>query len=99
VELHDLRAWDGTVPVLTGPVYVSIDVDALDPAHAPGVSHFEPGGLTTRQLFDSLHQVAEMDVQIVGADVVEINVERDVHDMTAMVGAKLVRELLGQMLA
>ena len=99
VELHDLRTWDGTVPTLAGAVYVSIDVDALDPAHAPGVSHFEPGGLTTRQLFDSLHQVAAMDVEIVGADVVEINVARDVHEMTAMVGAKLVRELLGLMLA
>ena len=87
------------MPELSGPVYVSVDVDALDPAFAPGISHFEPGGMSSRQLFDSLHQLAGMDITLVGADVVEINVDRDVHDMTAMVGAKLVRELLGLMLS
>ena len=99
VEMHELRSWDDAVPELSGPVYVSVDVDALDPAFAPGISHFEPGGMSSRQLFDSLHQLAGMDITLVGADVVEINVDRDVHDMTAMVGAKLVRELLGLMLS
>ncbi len=99
VEMHELRSWDGAVPELSGPVYVSVDVDALDPAFAPGISHFEPGGMSSRQLIDSLHQLAGMDLTLVGADVVEINVDRDVHDMTAMVGAKLVRELLGLMLS
>jgi len=99
VEVHELRTWDGTVAPLTGPVYLSIDVDGLDPAYAPGVSHHEPGGLTMRQVLQIVHDVAAQDVRVVGADVVEINPDRDIHDMTAMVGAKLVRELLGLMLA
>ncbi len=98
VEVHELRTWDGEVPALSGPVYVSIDVDGLDPAFAPGVSHHEPGGLTMRQVLSIVHQVLGENVELVGADVVEINPQRDIHDMTAMVGAKLVRELLGGML-
>ncbi|MDH3300459.1 MAG: agmatinase [Acidimicrobiia bacterium] len=100
VEVHELRTWDGRLPGdLAGPVYVTIDMDALDPAFAPGVSHHEPGGMTTRQLVDCLHQLATMaaadGIEVVAADIVEINPERDIHDITAMVGAKLVRELLG----
>ncbi len=100
VEVHELRTWDGRLPDdLAGPVYVTIDVDALDPAFAPGISHHEPGGMTTRQLIDCLHQLATTSaVEVVAADIVEINPERDVNDMTAMVGAKLVRELLGLLL-
>ncbi len=95
VEVHEFRSWDGVIPALSGPVYVSVDVDVLDPAFAPGISHFEPGGMSTRQLIDSLHQLQANEVQLVGADVVEINPRRDLNDMTAMVGAKLVRELIG----
>ena len=103
VEVHELRTWDGHLPAdLVGPVYVSIDIDALDPAFAPGISHHEPGGMTTRQLVNCLHQLAAMRadgrVEVVAADIVEINPDRDVNDMTAMVGAKLVRELLGLLL-
>ncbi len=100
VEVHELRMWDGQLPDdLIGPVYVTIDVDALDPAFAPGISHHEPGGMTTRQLVDTLHQLAALDrVQVVAADIVEINPTRDINDMTAMVGAKLARELLGLLL-
>ncbi len=95
VEMLELRTWDGALPEIDGPVYVSIDVDGLDPAFAPGVSHHEPGGLTTRQLLDVLHQLgARPGLTVVGADVVEINPRRDVNDVTAMVGAKLTRELL-----
>ncbi len=97
VEMHEVRTWDGSVPPLTGPVYISVDVDGLDPAYAPGVSHHEPGGLTMRQVLGIIHDVAHSEAQVIGADVVEINPERDIHDMTAMVGAKLVRELLGIM--
>ena len=96
VEMIELWTWDGTVPPIEGPVYVSIDVDGLDPAFAPGVSHFEPGGLTTRQLLDIIHQLGAMpDARPVGADVVEINPRRDLNGVTAMLGAKLVRELIG----
>ena len=95
VEVHELRDWDGTVPAISGPVYVTIDLDALDPAFAPGVSHHEPGGLSTRQLLDALRQIGASGAVLVGADVVELNPTRDVHDVTAMLAAKLVRELLG----
>ena len=101
--MHEIRHWDGSLTRLGGPVYLTIDVDGLDPAFAPGVSHHEPGGLTMRQLLGLIHQLAEQmggegsGVQLVGADIVEINPDRDIHDMTAMVGAKLVREVLGIM--
>jgi len=55
---------------LKTPVYISIDIDALDPAHAPGVSHREPGGLTTRQVIDWIQAI---DQPIVAADIVEYN--------------------------
>jgi agmatinase len=82
--------------VLDGPVYVSIDLDGLDPAHAPGVSHPEPGGLATRDVIDLLHGITG---DVVGADVVEYNPQRDVHDLTAHVAAKLVKEIVGVMAA
>lgn len=98
VEVHELRDWDGTVPPIDGPVYITVDIDALDPAFAPGISHHEPGGMTTRQLLDSIRQIGASDAIVVGADVVELNPVRDVNDVTAMVAAKLTRELLGVVL-
>ncbi len=95
VEMFEIGSWDGSFAAITGPVYISIDVDGLDPAFAPGVSHHEPGGLTMRQVLGIIHDLAAQGVEVVGADIVEINPDRDVHDMTAMVGAKLVRECLG----
>jgi agmatinase len=80
------------VPVLDGPLYVSIDLDGLDPSAAPGVSHHEPGGLSVRQVLDVLHRQR---ARLVGADVVELNPDRDINDMTATVAAKLVKELAG----
>jgi len=74
---------------------VTVDIDALDPAFAPGVSHHELGGLSTRQLLDAIRQIGAGNGVVVGADVVELNPTRDVNDVTAMVAAKLVRELLG----
>ncbi|MDZ3831541.1 MAG: agmatinase [Sphingopyxis sp.] len=79
-----------TVPVLDGPLYISIDLDGLDPSAAPGVAHPEPGGLTVRELIAVLHRQR---APIVGADIVEYNPSRDVGGVTAIVGAKLVREL------
>ncbi|CAK9207115.1 unnamed protein product [Sphagnum troendelagicum] len=76
-------------------VYVSIDVDCLDPAFAPGVSHIEPGGLSFRDVMNILQNLRG---DIVGGDVVEFNPQRDTVDgMTAMVAAKLVRELSAKM--
>ncbi|MBL8652101.1 MAG: arginase family protein [Sphingopyxis sp.] len=78
------------VPVLEGPLYISIDLDGIDPSEAPGVAHPEPGGLTVRELLAVLHK---QPAPIVGADIVEHHPGRDVGDLTAILGAKLVREL------
>ncbi|MFZ5743042.1 MAG: arginase family protein [Pseudomonadota bacterium] len=80
----------GKVPVLDGPLYVSLDLDGIDPAEAPGVSHPEPGGLRTREVLAVLHAQT---ARIVGADVVELNPRFDSHDRTAILAAKLVREI------
>jgi arginase len=77
------------------PVYVSFDMDVLDPAFAPGVSHREPGGMTVREALDHLHSIT---ATIVGADLVEYNPSRDVSDLTAAVAGKILKELLGKML-
>jgi len=76
------------------PLYISLDLDALDPAFAPGVSHHEPGGLTSRQLLTLLQSLT---VPVIGADIVEYNPNRDFQDMTAYVAAKMVKEILGKM--
>jgi agmatinase len=96
VEVHEMRSFDAAafVPDVGAPAYVSFDMDALDPAYAPGVSHFEPGGLSVRDVITILHKV---EARLVGADIVEYNPRRDHHDMTAMVGAKLVKEIGGIM--
>ena len=78
-----------------GPVYISCDMDALDPAFAPGVSHHEPGGLSVRDMLGIIQRIPN---RIVGADIVEYNPDRDINDMTAMVAAKLLKEIAGKML-
>jgi len=96
VEVIEMRSIQGDLRVpLDTPVYVSIDVDALDPAFAPGVSHREPGGLSVRQLLSLLQ---EIEAPIVAADVVELNPRNDPTGVSAMVAGKIVRELLGVML-
>lgn len=77
-----------------GPVYLSIDLDGLDPAVAPGVKHYEPGGLTVREV---LAVIAAIQGPIVGADIVELCPERDHWEMTAKVAAKLVKEITARM--
>ncbi|MES3034381.1 MAG: agmatinase [Gemmatimonadota bacterium] len=96
VEVIDMRAWEmGARPVIEGPVYISIDLDGLDPAFAPGVSHWEPGGLSVRDVLGMIQGVPSL---IVGADVVEFNPQRDPSGLTASVAAKIVKELAGAML-
>jgi agmatinase len=85
----------GARPTIVGPVYVSIDLDGIDPAFAPGVSHREPGGLSVR---DVLTLIQTLEGPIVGADVVEFNPLQDLGGVTAAVAAKIVRELAGAML-
>lgn len=91
VEIVPMRQFNvDAVPIPEGPLYISIDLDGLDPAFAPGVSHHEPGGLSVRELMDLFDRVTQ---PIVGGDVVEYNPDRDTHDMTGSVAAKLVKEL------
>jgi agmatinase len=91
VEMIEMRSFaPEAVPIPAAPLYVSIDMDALDPAFAPGVSHHEPGGLSVREILSVLHRIES---PIVGADVVEYNPTRDINGMTAVVAAKLVKEL------
>lgn len=91
-EMRDVR--DDLRIALDTPVYVSIDIDALDPAFAPGVSHREPGGLSVRRL---LSLIQSLDAPIVAADIVELNPRNDPGGGSAMVAAKILRELLGVM--
>jgi agmatinase len=93
IEMKDLRSLP---PIeIKGPVYISLDLDVLDPAYAPGVSHHEPGGMSTRQVLQLIQSIR---VPIVGADIVEYNPDRDVNGMTAAVAAKLLKEIAGVML-
>ena len=97
VAVIDMRAWvAGKRPRLGGPTYVSIDVDAFDPAFAPGVSHREPGGLTVRDVLAVLHG---LEAPLVGADLVEFNPAQDASGVTAALCGKLVKELAGMMIA
>ena len=96
VQAIEMR--DGTpTPALDleGPVYVSLDLDVLDPAFAPGVSHYEPGGLTTREVLGILHN---LQATVVGADLVELNPTRDPTGVTATVAAKFYKEIVARML-
>lgn len=94
IEMKDFR--DDLQFQFTTPVYLSIDLDGFDPAYAPGVSHHEPGGLTTRQVIRVLQTLKAP--QIVGADIVEMNPDRDPIGMTAMLCGKLMKEIAGRMI-
>jgi arginase len=72
------------------PVYLSIDLDVLDPAYAPGVSHPEPGGCSTRLLLSTIQQIKN---PVIGADIVELNPLNDPAGLTARAAAKLVKEV------
>lgn len=91
VEILPMPGFDlAQVPVLDGPLYISVDLDGIDPSEAPGVVHPEPGGLTVREV---LAVLARQKAHVVGADIVELSPNRDVNGVTAILAAKLVREL------
>jgi len=94
IEMHQLR--DDLVLEFDAPVYISFDVDALDPAFAPGVSHREPGGLSTRQ---AINLIQRMKGKVVGADIVEFNPRMDPLHITGTVCAKLLKEIAARMLS
>jgi agmatinase len=80
------------------PVYLSVDVDALDPAFAPGTGTPEPGGLTTRELFRAIRRIATA-VPIAGMEVVEVAPPYDHADITALAAHRCVLETLSAIAA
>jgi agmatinase len=95
VEVIEMKDWCDVLPELRSPLYISFDMDALDPAFAPGVSHREPGGLSVRQ---ALSAIQTLRAAVVGADIVEFNPRFDASNLTAIVCAKLVKEIAAKML-
>ena len=97
VEIIEMKDWEQCASLsFDTPLYISFDIDGLDPAYAPGVSHREPGGFSTRQALDVIHAVR---APIVGADIVEFNPRMDIQNLTGTVCAKLLKEIAAQMLA
>jgi arginase len=95
VEVLGADRWRDALPLVTrlrGSVYVSLDLDVLEPMLAPGLSHPEPGGLAVRDVLDVLSAIS---ATVVGADIVEYNPRNDVRDLTARVAAKFVKEFVG----
>ncbi|WP_068477651.1 agmatinase [Pseudoclavibacter helvolus] len=74
------------------PLYISIDIDVLDPAHAPGTGTPEAGGMTSRELLEILRGLA--DLNVVGADVVEVSPAYDHAELTGVAAAHVVYELV-----
>jgi agmatinase len=96
VEFHGVRRVPTIAELgLEPPLYLSLDLDVLDPSYAPGVAHPEPGGLTTREV---LSIIQDLPHPLVGADIVELNPHRDLNGLTALVAAKLLKEVLANML-
>jgi agmatinase len=83
------------LPKLAGrPVYVTIDIDVLDPAHAPGTGTVDCGGITSKELLASIHEIAKSNVKVVGGDLVEVAPIYDPSEQTANTASKLIREML-----
>ncbi len=95
VEMIEMRYWrDDLAFEFDTPLYLSFDMDCLDPAYAPGISHWEPGGFSTRQ---ALGVIQGLRAPIVGADIVEFNPRVEAR-LTAMTAAKLFKEIAAKML-
>ena len=96
VEIHEMK--DGIPEDLEfdGPVYLSLDIDCLDPAFAPGVAHYEPGGMTVREVLSIIQRFKG---QLVGADIVEFNPTRDFNGITSMVCGKFLKEIIARMIS
>jgi len=96
-EIFGADRWRDAIPLvanINAPVYVSLDLDVLEPMLAPGIAHPEPGGLGVR---DVLEVLSALKAEVIGADVVEYNPRFDIRDLTARVAAKFVKELVGAM--
>lgn len=96
VEIIEMKDWRADQELkFEGPVYLSFDLDALDPAFAPGVSHHEPGGFTTRQVIEIL---LGLEADVIGADLVEFNPRCDIAHLTENLCGKLAKEIAALML-
>ncbi|MGP4076455.1 agmatinase [Halobacillus sp. K22] len=83
------------LPKLSGrPVYVTIDIDVLDPAFAPGTGTAEAGGITSKELLASIHEIAGSEVSVEGADLVEVSPAYDPTEKTPIAASKFIREML-----
>ncbi|WP_449538105.1 agmatinase [Ferdinandcohnia sp. Marseille-Q9671] len=83
------------LPKLAGrPVYVTIDIDVLDPAHAPGTGTVDAGGITSKELLGAIHEIAKADIKVVGSDLVEVAPIYDPSEQTANTASKLIREMI-----
>jgi len=88
--LEPLKA---VLPELKGkPIYVTLDIDVVDPAFAPGTGTQEAGGCTSREIIKAIH--ALQDLNVVGFDLVEVSPATDSSERTALLAAKLVREVI-----
>lgn len=97
VEILTMHHWRDVFDLqFDTPIYLSFDMDCLDPAFAPGISHREPGGLSTRE---ALSIIQALRAPVVAADLVECNPTQDPFAMTEMVAAKLMKEIVAIMLA
>ncbi len=83
-----------SIESFTKPLYISLDMDAFDPAFAPGVSHLESGGLTPREVISIIQNLK---ANVIGADIVEFNPSNDINNITAYLAAKLYKELIAIM--
>ena len=74
------------------PLYITFDIDVLDPAYAPGTGTPEPGGISSKELFSSIYCL--QNVNIVGFDIVEVNPAFDSSQRTQILAAKVLREMV-----
>ncbi|MFD2655729.1 agmatinase [Gracilibacillus thailandensis] len=83
------------LPKLAGrPVYVTVDIDVLDPSFAPGTGTAEAGGISSKELLAAIHLIARSDVHVVGADLVEVAPNYDPTEQTVIAASKFIREML-----
>ncbi|GEL09072.1 agmatinase [Salisediminibacterium halotolerans] len=96
MHVHDvLEPLQSVLPELAGrPVYVTIDIDVLDPAFAPGTGTPEAGGISSRELLASIREIARSKVNVIGCDLVETLPAYDQAEITAVSASKCVREML-----
>jgi arginase len=96
VEVFTMQNWRDIFNCrFDSPLYLSFDMDCLDPAFAPGISHHEPGGLSTRE---ALGIIQSLQANIVAADMVEFNPTQDLSNLTEMVAAKIFKEIVAKMI-